>query len=80
MSEQMKDQAAAQQPEEESLSELLQIRRDKLTRLCEAGHDPFQVTASPARPLCPANPRPFRGTGEPGCLHSGPDHQPAAYG
>ncbi len=47
MSEQMKDQAAAQQPEEESLSELLQIRRDKLTRLCDAGHDPFQVTACP---------------------------------
>ena len=47
MSEQMKDQAAAQQPEEESLSELLQIRRDKLTRLCDAGHDPFQVTTCP---------------------------------
>lgn len=33
------------QPEsEKSLSEILQIRRDKLTALQEAGHDPFQVT------------------------------------
>ncbi|MCD8051292.1 MAG: lysine--tRNA ligase [Clostridiales bacterium] len=33
------------QPEsEKSLSEILQIRRDKLTALKEAGHDPFQVT------------------------------------
>ena len=33
--------------EEQSLSELLQIRRDKLTDLQNAGEDPFQVTKYP---------------------------------
>jgi lysyl-tRNA synthetase class 2 len=33
--------------EEQDLSELLQIRRDKLTALQEAGRDPFQVTTCP---------------------------------
>ena len=32
------------QQEELSLSEILQIRRDKLTALCEAGEDPFVKT------------------------------------
>ena len=31
-------------PQEENLSQLLQIRRDKLTKLQEEGSDPFQVT------------------------------------
>ena len=31
-------------PQEENLSQLLQIRRDKLTKLQEEGNDPFQVT------------------------------------
>ena len=31
-------------PQEENLSELLQIRRDKLKALQDAGQDPFQIT------------------------------------
>ena len=42
MSEQTNNQAAAQ--EEPSLSELLQIRRDKLSDLRERGQDPFVIT------------------------------------
>ena len=30
--------------EEQELSEILQIRRDKLAKLCEEGRDPFQIT------------------------------------
>ena len=30
--------------EEQDLSEILQIRRDKLAKLCEEGRDPFQIT------------------------------------
>lgn len=42
----MSDQTNSQQPvqEEPSLSELLQIRRDKLTALQEQGQDPFVIT------------------------------------
>ena len=32
--------------QEQSLSELLQIRRDKLTALQESGNDPFKITTS----------------------------------
>lgn len=31
-------------PQEENLSQLLQIRRDKLKQLQEEGNDPFQIT------------------------------------
>ena len=31
-------------PQEENLSQLLQIRRDKLRELQESGNDPFQIT------------------------------------
>ena len=31
-------------PQEENLSQLLQIRRDKLSKLQEEGNDPFQIT------------------------------------
>ena len=31
-------------PEQENLSQLLQIRRDKLKQLQESGSDPFQIT------------------------------------
>ena len=31
-------------PEQENLSQLLQIRRDKLKQLQESGNDPFQIT------------------------------------
>ena len=31
-------------PQEENLSQLLQIRRDKLKDLQESGNDPFQIT------------------------------------
>ena len=42
----MSDQTNQQQPAqaEPSLSELLQIRRDKLTELQKAGKDPFTIT------------------------------------
>lgn len=42
----MSDQTSSRQPvqEEPSLSELLQIRRDKLTALQEQGQDPFVIT------------------------------------
>ena len=42
----MSDQTNSQQPvqEEPSLSELLQIRRDKLTALQEQGQDPFVIS------------------------------------
>ena len=42
----MSDQINLNQPvqEEASLSELLQIRRDKLDELRAAGNDPFTVT------------------------------------
>ena len=42
----MSDQTNQQQPvqTEPSLSELLQIRRDKLTELQKAGKDPFTIT------------------------------------
>ena len=33
------------QQEAEDLKELLQIRRDKLSALQEAGQDPFEITA-----------------------------------
>ena len=36
-----------QQAPEQELGELLQIRRDKLARLREAGKDPFQLTTCP---------------------------------
>ena len=32
---------------QEDLSELLQIRRDKLTALCDEGKDPFHITKFP---------------------------------
>jgi lysyl-tRNA synthetase class 2 len=35
---------AAEELSEQQLSELLQIRRDKLTALCEAGKNPFTIT------------------------------------
>ena len=31
-------------PEQQNLSQLLQIRRDKLKELQESGNDPFQIT------------------------------------
>ena len=34
-------------PQGENLTELLQIRRDKLKSLQEEGHDPFQITRYP---------------------------------
>ena len=34
----------APEAEAEQLSELLQIRRDKLAALQQAGHDPFRIT------------------------------------
>ena len=37
-----KQQDAA--PQQENLSQLLQIRRDKLRQLQESGNDPFQLT------------------------------------
>ena len=37
-----KNQKAA--PEQQNLSQLLQIRRDKLKELQESGNDPFQIT------------------------------------
>ena len=40
-----KREAPQQEPEQE-LGELLQIRRDKLARLRQAGHDPFLITTS----------------------------------
>ncbi|MBQ9973834.1 MAG: lysine--tRNA ligase, partial [Oscillospiraceae bacterium] len=42
MSEQKNNQP--QQPEQQNLSQLLQIRRDKLKELQEGGNDPFQIT------------------------------------
>ncbi len=45
MSEQMANNAAVEEVmTEEQLSELLQIRRDKLAALQEAGRDPFEIT------------------------------------
>ena len=45
MSEQNQVNAAPEaEMTEEQLSELLQIRRDKLTALQEAGKDPFEIT------------------------------------
>ncbi len=38
------ERTGAQHPEEQNLSELLQIRRDKLKDLQEGGNDPFQIT------------------------------------
>lgn len=38
------ERTGAQHPEEQNLSELLQIRRDKLKELQEGGNDPFQIT------------------------------------
>ena len=35
-----------QETEEQDLSELLQIRRDKLTTLQDSGNDPFEITVS----------------------------------
>ncbi len=40
----MSEEKNQNQPEEPSLSDLLQIRRDKLTELQEAGNDPFTIT------------------------------------
>ena len=34
----------SQENNQEDLSEILQIRRDKLAELCQAGKDPYQVT------------------------------------
>ena len=34
----------AEEMTEQQLSELLQVRRDKLTALCEAGQNPYEVT------------------------------------
>ena len=42
MAENEKKNSAA--PQEENLSQLLQIRRDKLKQLQEEGNDPFQIT------------------------------------
>ena len=44
MSENRIPDAEAPEITEQQLSELLQIRRDKLTALCEAGQDPYQIT------------------------------------
>lgn len=40
----MTEEMNAPQQEEQSLSELLQIRRDKLTELQDAGQNPFEIT------------------------------------
>ena len=40
----MADKKNQQVPQEENLSQLLQIRRDKLKELQESGNDPFQIT------------------------------------
>ena len=40
----MADKKNQQVPQEENLSQLLQIRRDKLYELQESGNDPFQIT------------------------------------
>ena len=40
----MADKKNQEVPQEENLSQLLQIRRDKLKELQESGNDPFQVT------------------------------------
>jgi len=39
----MADEIRSENPEQE-LSEILQVRRDKLKALQEAGRDPFQIT------------------------------------
>ena len=39
----MADEIRSESPEQE-LSEILQVRRDKLKALQEAGRDPFQIT------------------------------------
>lgn len=50
----------ANSPEaEQDLSELLQIRRDKLTALQQEGSDPFEVTVSRQRHARAGNPRQF---------------------
>ncbi len=46
MSENKNEQPQAVQTEQE-LNELLQIRRDKLAKLQEAGKDPFAITTCP---------------------------------
>ena len=46
MSENKNEQPQAVQAEQE-LNELLQIRRDKLAKLQEAGKDPFVITTCP---------------------------------
>lgn len=46
MSEKINETNEAGQPEQD-ISELLQIRRDKLTALQKAGRDPFAITACP---------------------------------
>ena len=40
----MADKKNQEVPQEENLSQLLQIRRDKLKELQESGNDPFQIT------------------------------------
>ena len=40
----MSDKKNQEVPQEENLSQLLQIRRDKLKELQESGNDPFQIT------------------------------------
>ena len=40
----MAEQKNQNVPQEENLSQLLKIRRDKLKQLQEEGNDPFQIT------------------------------------
>ena len=40
----MSDEKRSPQPETQDLSEILRIRRDKLTKLQQEGRDPFAVT------------------------------------
>ncbi len=44
MSNQQNNPPVAEELTEQQLSELLQVRRDKLTALCEAGQNPFEIT------------------------------------
>ena len=57
MSENKNEQPQAAQTEQE-LNELLQIRRDKLAKLQEAGKGPVCDYDLPAGSLCPGDPRP----------------------
>ncbi len=44
MSNQQNNTPVAEELTEQQLSELLQVRRDKLSALCEAGRNPFEIT------------------------------------